>query len=222
MTTPYVDWSKIPERFKWVATDVSGSIYAFAAQPSPEAGFWHAPGAADIMYVNSEAILRLTPAWEYSRIKRPAAESVPDESTNKRRYHPAFFDAYADTPFGDWPRPAQVALFEAWLDGARVECPHVDGSGWGHIKQPNWNAVTRYRIAPMPVTKPSIDWSCVAPEFKFLARDKHGSAYIYVIRPKLGDAIWLNKGTCGHATAFASYQPGDCDWKDSLVERPAD
>jgi hypothetical protein len=78
-----------------------------------------------------------------------------------------------------------------------------------------------FRVKPQPTTKPSIDWSHVAPEYKWLARDKCGDAYLYLSEPELCQTVWISGGEHTQiARVFASYTPGTCDWRDSLVERP--
>lgn len=70
-------------------------------------------------------------------------------------------------------------------------------------------------------TKPSIDWSHVHSDFKALARAADGVGYIYTARPEPESFSWRNAGDeVITANYFASYDPGTCDWKDSLVERP--
>lgn len=44
MTEHYVDWAKIPEEFKWVATDANGSTYAFGARPQRRVDGWYEGG----------------------------------------------------------------------------------------------------------------------------------------------------------------------------------
>ena len=75
------------------------------------------------------------------------------------------------------------------------------------------------------MTKPSINWDHVAPDYKWLARDSDGDAFLYMSEPhvdfedhELG--WWNTAGDAIHPAAFASYTPGTCDWKDSLVKRP--
>ena len=81
-------------------------------------------------------------------------------------------------------------------------------------------------LFPYPVeivkatTKPSIDWNHVNESFKWLAMDADGSSYIYADKPLLGNPQWTTNLPCTSATHFASFTPGTCDWKDSLVERP--
>lgn len=71
------------------------------------------------------------------------------------------------------------------------------------------------------VTKPSIDWEHVRKAFKFLAQDIDGNAFLYWEKPVLRETGWqTTQGDCAEAQQFASYVPGTCDWKDSLVERP--
>ena len=71
-------------------------------------------------------------------------------------------------------------------------------------------------------TKPSIDWTHVNEKFKWLAVDERGGAYVYENKPKIGVAnFWCDlKGEFNQVNGLASYVPGTCYWKDSLVERP--
>ena len=92
------------------------------------------------------------------------------------------------------------------------------------------NAKADVCLYPYPVkvvrddkpTKPSIDWTHVNEKFKWLAVDVNGEAYVYENEPKVGvDSYWLcQEGTLYEVNGLASYTPGTCDWKDSLIERP--
>ena len=68
--------------------------------------------------------------------------------------------------------------------------------------------------------KPSIDWSHVNAYFKYLAMNADGKYYIYTDKPLQGERQWTTNLPCTPAIHFASFTPGTCDWKDSLVERP--
>ena len=72
------------------------------------------------------------------------------------------------------------------------------------------------------VTKPSIDWEHVHKDFKFLAKDIDGNAFLYWEKPVLvlSGGWQTTQGDCAEAHQFASYTSGTCDWQDSLVERP--
>ena len=71
-------------------------------------------------------------------------------------------------------------------------------------------------------TKPSIDWSHVKSEYKWLSVDKDGSAFVYENEPEHGESnYWYSQeGIHYEVSGLASYTPGTCDWKDSLVKRP--
>jgi hypothetical protein len=73
------------------------------------------------------------------------------------------------------------------------------------------------------IKKPSINWEHVRDEYKFLAQDVTGSAWLYIEEPALDDGPW-GAARCEFASAdsHVSYTPGTCDWKDSLVARPKD
>ena len=72
------------------------------------------------------------------------------------------------------------------------------------------------------VTKPSINWDNVHSKFNYLAQDADGSAWLYAEKPQINHSSHWSVVLGGHAKAdsHASYDPGTCDWKDSLVERP--
>ena len=70
------------------------------------------------------------------------------------------------------------------------------------------------------VTKPSIDWSHVSPEYNYLAQDENGDGYLCGKNPHRKNTAWTMESPYIRATTFTSYEPGGCDWKDSLVKRP--
>ena len=69
------------------------------------------------------------------------------------------------------------------------------------------------------VTKPSIDWSHVSSEYNYLAQDSNGDGYLCGKNPHRMSMAWSME-TPIRATAFTSYVPGTCDWRNSLVKRP--
>jgi hypothetical protein len=82
-------------------------------------------------------------------------------------------------------------------------------------------------LYPYPVeivkkgTKPSINWEHVRSEYKFLAQDANGNAWLYWEKPEPGDDHWYaTQGLCSEAESHVSYNPGYGDWQDSLVKRP--
>ena len=70
------------------------------------------------------------------------------------------------------------------------------------------------------ITKPSIDWSHVSPEYNYLAQDENGDGYLCGKNPHRTSMAWSMETPFIRATAFTSYVPGTCDWEDSLVKRP--
>ena len=74
--------------------------------------------------------------------------------------------------------------------------------------------------ATTTTTKPSIDWNHVSPEYNYLAQDSNGEGYLCGKSPHRMSFTWSAETPYIRATAFTSYEPGTCDWKDSLVERP--
>ena len=70
------------------------------------------------------------------------------------------------------------------------------------------------------VTKPSIDWSHVSAEYNYLAQDANGDGYLCGKEPSHHTSAWDMESPYLSATTFTSYEPGTCDWEDSLVKRP--
>ena len=70
------------------------------------------------------------------------------------------------------------------------------------------------------VTKPSIEWSHVNAHFKWLAMDADGKFHLYTDKPLQRNQQWTTNLPCTPAIHFASFTPGTCNWKDSLVKRP--
>ena len=75
-------------------------------------------------------------------------------------------------------------------------------------------------IVKATIIKPSIDWNHVSEDFKYLAMDEDGECYLYTDKPRQGEWQWTTNLPCTPAFHFASFTPGTCDWRGSLVERP--
>lgn len=124
--------------------------------------------------------------------------------------------------FGEMSRDEKIALFAAWVDGGPIEFYSEFHGKWftRTHKKLLWDDHSKYRIA---TTKPSIDWSHVAEGFDWLACDSDGKAYLYRRRPArdINNDFWATDDKdVSRADRFASFNPGDCDWKDSLTCRP--
>jgi hypothetical protein len=99
---------------------------------------------------------------------------------------------------------------------------YTDRGGWALGSPTIYMGIT-YRVKPVPLTKPSINWAHVAPQYKWLAQDEDGRAWLYAdVAPSYGVCTnnWSSPGELARAWAFSSFQLGTCNWKDSLVERP--
>lgn len=110
-----------------------------------------------------------------------------------------------------------IETMQAFVEGKQIE---VDYSGeWREVVDPLWNWFdAEYRVMEI---KPSINWDHVSPEWKWMATDKAGHTYLFNDLPPQGKTGWWGpRINCTIASSFASFNPGNCDWKDSLVERP--
>lgn len=76
----------------------------------------------------------------------------------------------------------------------------------------------------MQGTKPSINWDHVSPRFMYLACDGNGIGILspFKMTPKgygWGASI-SEENAFVNAGCFSSFEPGTCDWKESLIKRP--
>jgi hypothetical protein len=126
--------------------------------------------------------------------------------------------------FKDLTNKEKIDLFSSWVEDPRcIQYYSSEHDTWTTILNPGWMATTVYRAA---ITPDYIDWSHVAPDFKFMTRAPDGIAWLWRAQPK----VYLNKywaalpGAGGHdlclANSFASYKKGGTRWQDSLVCRP--
>jgi hypothetical protein len=123
-----------------------------------------------------------------------------------------------NVPFGRMPREAQLALFAAWLDGGVIQ--RADNGGWWPVDgPPEWWAVTAYRVRPAPVTPDVIPWAALAPKWKWAARDKNGSVWVYDQTPILESVVWRTD-EFEKIDRLLAIRIGTCDWRDSLQQRP--
>ena len=70
------------------------------------------------------------------------------------------------------------------------------------------------------IAKPSIDWSHVSEDFQYLAMDSGGLHHLFAEKPEPIAVEWTTYALYIYAEHFASFTPGTCNWRDSLVKRP--
>ena len=112
-----------------------------------------------------------------------------------------------------------VVLFNSNDDDEKVVAYSNDGK---------YHVEGNVTLFPYPVeivkatAKPSINWTQIKDEYKWLAVDVNKCAYVYENEPSSdGSAYWCSSGaTYFHVNGLVSYSRGTCDWKDSLVKRP--
>lgn len=115
------------------------------------------------------------------------------------------------------------AIAHAWVDGAEIEGRDPKATvpvlkEWMICGNPTWHEDLEYRIK---LTKPSINWEHVAPEYVALATDTSGSSYLFTEVPEATANMWSTGIRWRSADVFQSFVKGTCDWKDSLVLRPS-
>lgn len=119
-----------------------------------------------------------------------------------------------------------IEVMQAYIAGEAIEVKDKGSrGGWSKAGTPQWNFIDReYRIRPK--SKPSVDWSALHGDIKYIARDNNDNIFGYTGKPSADgsmNAVWLALGCAAKRLdgVIASLTPGDCDWRDSLVERPA-
>ena len=117
--------------------------------------------------------------------------------------------------FRDLSDAEQGALLLAKHRGQKIE-------SWGRwiwyeLPEPRFHDGNAYRIAPTPDT---IDWSHLAPEWRFVTRDKSEIAWAYKSRPDLKNNHWCARCEYGARVITPSYRKNGMPWDQSLIERP--
>lgn len=119
----------------------------------------------------------------------------------------------------DMNEEEKLSILKAlFVDGVIVECsPNKDV--WVNMYPVDVQMFNSsyYRIKP---TKPSIDWSHVRDEYYWMATDEDGRTFLFSSFPWVDGSYWCTKSNSVDCEGFASFKPGTCHWKDSLVERP--
>lgn len=121
---------------------------------------------------------------------------------------------------------AYIDVIAAHMRGEKIEFMwNISPGLWYPAPKPEWDfSKYEYRIAPPePKVPDTIDWSHVSPEFKFMARNESGKAWIYNNAPRPVDGawrVWRSIDFFLQAENFASYKRGTVEWHESLVERP--
>ena len=123
------------------------------------------------------------------------------------------------------PDSEKVKILEAELRGEVIEW-----AVWaGVAEKGNWNTDGRkggeyhfnlyYRIKP--VSKPSINWDHVAPEYKWLTIDSNDQSRLWTHKPvPLKErGYWSGNSKVYEAHGLSSFKRGDCPWDKSLVGR---
>lgn len=120
------------------------------------------------------------------------------------------------------PLASRALAFALYQDGWLAEYRADDGD-WTLAKSPLWGPHMRYRICAKPeeLVLPSIDWSAVHADFRWLAQDECGDAYLTSARPRATGEEWLEGCKYAEACGFSSFKRGKGDWTKLLVERSA-
>lgn len=129
-----------------------------------------------------------------------------------------------NTKFGELPRTAQLALFEAMLMGKIIE-GYIGDSGFIRMKNPSWFPHIIYRVQPEPVVPDQLRWEFIDEGYKWCARDGNGSVWVYKEKPFYRYSSWgpVKSGTSvceGLGAAKNLHTPGNLPWNESLIERP--
>lgn len=112
-------------------------------------------------------------------------------------------------------------VYAYYIEKKKIEFRRDEHSKEWTICCPAWSPESFYRIAE---TKPEINWDHVHPDFNCLTDNSTEGALLHSHEPEMKNVemknAWILRGKCVDASSHASYKPGTCDWKDSLIKRP--
>lgn len=129
-------------------------------------------------------------------------------------------------PFKDCSREDQHILLDAFLN-RKVEFYSHNSETFINVN----NAIspaslhTEWIYRTKPIKRLAIPWEHIKPEYRWAAMDRDGEVYIYDAQPTICkiEFFWGDNGSNYRAVDFlSSIDIEGIDWRDSLVERPAD
>ncbi len=134
-------------------------------------------------------------------------------------------DIYTNTSaFGLMSKEMQEAMQQHYEGGGSVEAYTfvADTLNWWPIDFPAWHGATAYRaVRPAPKPKPmTVPWDAIKPEYICAARDKFGAVFCYAGEPDRKSIVWEGNVAMARIDHLVGYDPGEVDWKDSLIWRP--
>ena len=130
------------------------------------------------------------------------------------------------TPWGLLSLDMRNALQACNLNELEI---YMGVSGWTEpIRYPSlMDHTATLRKKPAPPTKPDIPWDAIKDEFKWAARNKSGVVYVFTHIPEVSPSFscWDMSYSFGpqrsrNLGSLVKFDPGTCDWQDSLVQRP--
>lgn len=163
---------------------------------------------------------------EWDAIVQAHHAGVVAQSDDKSDHLLRRLNAALDKPFGEVQIYWRCLAFALWQAGHQIE-HSIGGAYWNRTPTPQWSPKSLYRIAEKPeeLVLPSIDWSHVAPQWKWLVQDEGGVVTLFDHRPMLSEPVGLwgfaaVGGKFLRADNFASAKPGKGDWRKLIVQRP--
>lgn len=169
----------------------------------------------------------LTDAWERFRESEQCADAqlwAEHKHHIVGSFHIAFSAGW-EAAYAQPPHKAASDLLEALERASRKLSAYVGVCAGDKELTDTVLPMARAAIAKakgeIKPTKPSIDWSHVDKRYNWLAKNDDGNAFLYDRVPwSQGYAFVGWAGSYVRADVFSSYQPGTCDWRDSLIVRP--
>lgn len=201
---------------KYVKTNYTGCLYITAGKVYEVTGSdgkycWIVDDQGDRIYIIADEAdtcyhLDSVGFWEYA--SAPTTEQQDGKMEQEYK------------TFGELSKEEKLALFEAWVEGGKLQLYNTDKECFVDIVYVVWSDDICYRIKPAPVEMPSIDWRHVHPDYKWLAVGKNEAGLLYKEEPVRASAFWVAGTENVNASGFLSYRRGNVAWDKSLVKRP--
>lgn len=129
------------------------------------------------------------------------------------------------TPLGEMNEIVAIELFKCRLhDTHDFYCWAKDTKRWFFVKAPNFNPEHAYKAELKPLTKDSIDWDHVSPEYIAMVRCTRARGFLPVLCTKIPvyrNYSWEGLGKTRETDVFSSVKVGNMPVEDSLVLRPS-
>lgn len=229
MANKKLDWREIPQRFRYLSKNLSGSWYFHTEVPVMNAHdcVWHSDDMYHAYWLHGR---RPKIKWENSITTRDADAKYTKPTVNWKLVD-SHFNWIATNEdgevfaFSDRPSSNDSVKGDGyWNVNEHEKSLWIDDAACGfRLGTCGWKSSLLERPDRVSRLKPSLNWAIVPDKYQWLATDQDNQSWLYQNKPEIdSDRRWIDPigAGCCPVTRRDDFFLGKLSWYDSLVERP--